>query len=280
MATEEKGKAMNHPIGSALLAGMMAFVLLTGCTATSAPTSESTSQPVAQAVVGEAENSSSSSADEAANPPASSADIPPQTTEEPKPEQTQREPIVYAEGRIADNGDALFEVPGELDADHFRSFALNLTIAIKSPLDSIENVDSETAFRLSRCMLECFYRTYPDICDQVVYRETHDGVIRNYTVIPVADFLDFTTTHLGLDTLDFFKNATPADDNVVRFDLEEDQILFVPSMERVASDFESGHVEIEDNIMRLYASSESKGERVYLFDISNGMEQYRLVRVD
>lgn len=271
---------MKHQFGSVLLAGMIAFVLLTGCTATSAPTSESTSQPVDQSVIGEAGNSFSSSPGETANPSASSADIPPQATEEPKPEQTQCEPIVYAEGRIADNGDALFEVPSELDANRFRNFALNLTIAIQSPLDSIENVDSETAFRLSRCMLECFYRTYPDICDQVVYRETHDGVIRNYTVIPVADFLDFTATHLGLDTLDFFKNAIPVDDNVVRFDLEEDQILFVPSMESVASDFDLGHVEIEDNIMRLYASSESRNERVYIFDISNGIDQYRLVRVD
>lgn len=49
------------------------------------------------------------------------------------------------------DGDGLFEVPGELDADDFRSFALYLTVAIQNPLDSIENADGETAFRLSRC---------------------------------------------------------------------------------------------------------------------------------
>ena len=76
--------------------------------------------------------------------------------------------------------------------------------------------------------------------------------MRNYTVIPVSDFLDFTATHLGLDTLDLFKSAIPEDDDVVRFDLEEGQILFVPSMESAASEFDAGHVEIEDNVMRLY----------------------------
>ena len=148
------------------------------------------------------------------------------------------------------------------------------------PLDSIENADGETAFRLSRCMLEYFCTTHPDIYDQIVYRETHDGFMRNYTVIPVSDFLDFTATHLGLDTLDLFKSAIPEDDDVVRFDLEEGQILFVPSMESAASEFDAGHVEIEDNVMRLYANSESKGNRVYVFDISDGIDQYRLIRVD
>lgn len=187
---------------------------------------------------------------------------------------------VYQEGKIAVGGDGLFEVPSELDADDFRSFALYLTDAIQNPLDSIESADSEIAFRLSRCMLEYFCTTRPDICDQVVYRETHAGFMRNYTVIPVSDFLDFTATHLGLDTLDFFESAIPEDDDVVRFDLEEGQILFVPSMESAASEFDSGHVEIEDTVMCLYARSESKGNRIYVFDISDGIDQYRLIRVD
>ena len=129
-------------------------------------------------------------------------------------------------------------------------------------------------------VLAYFCTTHPDIYDQIVYRETHDGFMRNYTVIPVSDFLDFTATHLGLDTLDLFKSAIPEDDDVVRFDLEEGQILFVPSMESAASEFDAGHVEIEDNVMRLYANSESKGNRVYVFDISDGIDQYRLIRVD
>ena len=91
---------------------------------------------------------------------------------------------------------------------------------------------------------------------------------------------DITATHLGLDTLDLFKSAIPEDDDVVRFDLEEGQILFVPSMESAASEFDAGHVEIEDNVMQLYANSESKGNRVYVFDISDGIDQYRLIRVD
>ena len=129
-------------------------------------------------------------------------------------------------------------------------------------------------------MLECFYRTHPGIWDQVVYRKGPDGYVRNYTVIPISDFLDFTATHLGLDTLDFFKNAIPADDGIVRFDEENNEILFVPSLERTVSGFDLGHVEIEGDLMRLYASSESKGECVYVFDISNSIDQYLLVSVD
>lgn len=34
------------------------------------------------------------------------------------------------------------------------------------------------------------------------------------------------------------------------------------------------------NVMRLYANSESNGNRVYVFDISDGIDQYRLIRVD
>lgn len=263
---------MKRQIGTMLLSCVLSAALLGGCAITIAPASEA----AAQSTIDNDEPSSSSFPDG----PASPTGTPSPTAVEPTPESTRSEPVVYAPGRIADDGDALFEVPDGLDADHFHNFALYLTIAIKSPLESIENADSETAFRLSRCMLECFYRTHPDICDQVVYREAPDGCVRNYTEIPLSDFLDFTATHLGLDTLDYFKNAIPAEDEVVRFDEENDQILFVPSLESIASDFDVGHVEREGDLLRLYASSESKGECVYVFDISNSMDQYLLVRVD
>ena len=263
---------MKRQIRTMLLSCVLSAALLGGCAITIAPASEA----AAQSTIDNDEPSSSSFPDG----PASPTGTPSPTAVEPTPESTRSEPVVYAPGRIADDGDALFEVPDGLDADHFHNFALYLTIAIKSPLESIENADSETAFRLSRCMLECFYRTHPDICDQVVYREAPDGCVRNYTVIPLSDFLDFTATHLGLDTLDFFKNAIPAEDEVVRFDEENDQILFVPSLESIASDFDVGRVEREGDLLRLYASSESKGECVYVFDISNSMDQYLLVRVD
>lgn len=237
---------------------VMCAVLLSGCTITATSVSEAASQPAAQSTIDGDKTSASSSPDASPQP----------------------ETVVYAPGRIAADGDALFEVPSEINADCFRTFTLYLTIAVQDPLESIKNVDDETAFRLSRCMLECFYRTRPDICDQVVYREAPDGFVRNYTVIPISDFLDFTATHLGLDMLDFFKNAIPADDEVVRFDEENNQILFVPSLEKAASDFDSGQLEIEGNLMFLYASSESKGECVYVFDISNNINQYLLVRVD
>lgn len=271
---------MKHQIGVVLLSCVMSTLLLSGCTFTSVPLSESASQSADQSVIGEDYNSSPGSTGTSANQSASPVSTPANGAAESKPEQTPSEPIVYKEGKIMVDGDGLFEVPGELDADDFRSFALYLTVAIQNPLDSIENADGETAFRLSRCMLEYFCTTHPDIYDQIVYRETHDGFMRNYTVIPVSDFLDFTATHLGLDTLDLFKSAIPEDDDVVRFDLEEGQILFVPSMESAASEFDAGHVEIEDNVMRLYANSESKGNRVYVFDISDGIDQYRLIRVD
>lgn len=271
---------MKRKTGSILLSCVMGAALLSGCTITISPASESASKPAVQSAIDNGDISSSEVSDASANQPASSSGTPEPTTVPPTPEQTQSDPVVYAEGRIAADGDALFEVPSGIDADRFRRFALYLTIAIQGPIDSIENVDNKTAFRLSRCMLEFFYATHPDICAQVVYREAPDGFVRNYTVIPLSDFLDFTATHLGLDTLDFFKNAIPADDEVVRFDEENNQILFVPSMERAASDFDVGHVEIEGNLMRLYAVSESKGECVYVFDISNNIDQYLLVRVD
>ena len=78
----------------------------------------------------------------------------------------------------------------------------------------------------------------------------------------------------------FIEGAKEAGHEVVRFDEENDQILFVPSLESIASDFDVGHVEREGDLLRLYASSESKGECVYVFDISNSMDQYLLVRVD
>ena len=258
----------------------MSTLLLSGCTFTSVPLSESASQSADQSVIGEDYNSSPGSTGTSANQSASPVSTPANGAAESIPEQTPSEPIVYKEGKIMVDGDGLFEVPGELDADDFRSFALYLTVAIQNPLDSIENADGETAFRLSRCMLECFYRTHPGIWDQVVYLKGPDGYVRNYTVIPISDFLDFTATHLGLDTLDFFKNAIPADDGIVRFDEENNEILFVPSLERTVSGFDLGHVEIEGDLMRLYASSESKGECVYVFDISNSIDQYLLVSVD
>ena len=261
---------MKYQFASILLACMMCTMLLNGCTSAISPTAADLEEQ------GNPSSGESTSTESTASP----ASTPAQATGEPSQGQTQLEPIVYAEGKIAVDGDGLFEVPCELDADDFRSFALYLTVAIQNPLDSIESADSETAFRLSRCMLEYFCTAHPDICDQIVYRETHDGFIRNYTVIPVSDFLEFTASHLGLDTLDFFESAIPEDDGVVLFDLEEDQILFVPSMESAASDFDSGHVEIEDTVLRLYVSSESKGNRVYVFDISDGIDQYRLMRVD
>ena len=223
---------MKRQIGTMLLSCVLSAALLGGCAITIAPASEA----AAQSTIDNDEPSSSSFPDG----PASLTGTPSPTAVEPTPESTRSEPVVYAPGRIADDGDALFEVPDGLDADHFHNFALYLTIAIKSPLESIENADSETAFRLSRCMLECFYRTHPDIWDQVVYREEPDGYVRNYTVIPISDFLDFTATHLGLDTLYFFKNAIPADDAIVRFDEESNEILFVPSLESTVSDFETG----------------------------------------
>lgn len=267
---------MIRKTGSILLSCALGAALLGGCAITIAPTSEATSQPAAQSTIDNDEASSSSFPAQ----PVSPTGTPSPTAVEPTPESTQLEPVVYAPGRIADEGDALFEVPDGLDADYFHNFALYLTIAIKSPLESIENADSETAFRLSRCMLECFYRTHPDIWDQVVYREAPDGCVRNYTVIPISDFLNFTATHLGLDTLDFFKNAIPADDAIVRFDEESNEILFVPSLESTVSDFETGHVEVEGSTMCLCASSESKGERVYIFDISDGIDQYRLIKIN
>ena len=263
---------MKRQIGTMLLSCVLSAALLGGCAITIAPASEA----AAQSTIDNDEPSSASFPDG----PASPTGTPSPTAVEPTPESTRSEPVVYAPGRIADDGDALFEVPDGLDADHFHNFALYLTIAIKSPLESIENADSETAFRLSRCMLECFYRTHPDIWDQVVYREEPDGYVRNYTVIPISDFLDFTATHLGLDTLDFFKNAIPADDAIVRFDEESNEILFVPSLESTVSDFETGHVEVEGSTMCLCASSESKGERVYIFDISDGIDQYRLIKIN
>ena len=271
---------MKRKTGGILLSCVMGAALLSGCASTIAPVSESASHPTAQSAVDSADGASSEGSNAPADQPVSPAFTPAPATVPPRPEQTQSDPVVYAEGKIAADGDALFEVPGGMDADRFRSFALCLTVAIQSPIDSIENADDKTAFRLSRCMLECFYRTHPDICDQVVYREAPDGCVRNYTVIPLSDFLDFTATHLGLDTLDFFKNAIPAEDEVVRFDEENGQILFVPSLESIASDFDIGHVEREGDLLRLYASSESKGECVYVFDISNSMDQYLLVRVD
>lgn len=271
---------MKRKTGSILLSCVMGAALLSGCTITIAPASEFASQSAPQSVIDNDEISSSEVSKAPTNQPVSPADTPAPATVNPTPERTQSELVVYAEGKIAADGNALFEAPGKIDTNRFRIFAFYLTIALQSPIDSVENVDDETAFRLSRCMLECFYITRPDICDQVVYCDAPDGFVRNYTVIPISAFLDFTATHLGLDTLDFFKNAIPIDDEIVRFDSEGDRILFVPSMESAASDFDTGHVEIEGDIMRLYASSESNGERVYVFDVSDGINQYRLVRVD
>ena len=145
---------MKRKTGSILLSCVMGAALLSGCTITATSVSEAASQPAAQSMIDGDKTSASSS------PDASTATIPPQS-----------ETVVYTPGRIAADGDALFEVPSEINADHFHNFALYITVAIQNPIDSIENVDDKTAFRLSRCMLECFYRTHPGIWDQVVYRK-------------------------------------------------------------------------------------------------------------
>ena len=143
---------MKRKTGSILLSCALGAVLLGGCAITIAPASE----VAAQSTIDNDEPSSSSFPDG----PASPTGTPSPTAVEPTPESTRSEPVVYAPGRIADDGDALFEVPDGLDADYFHNFALYITVAIQNPIDSIENVDDKTAFRLSRCMLECFYAIF------------------------------------------------------------------------------------------------------------------------
>src|SRR5699024_11070451 len=117
------GISMKRQIGTMLLSCVLSAALLGGCAITIAPASEA----AAQSTIDNDEPSSSSFPDG----PASPTGTPSPTAVEPTPESTRSEPVVYAPGRIADDGDALFEVPDGLDADHFHNFALYLTIAIK-----------------------------------------------------------------------------------------------------------------------------------------------------
>ena len=137
---------MVRKIGSILLSCALGAALLSGCTITIAPTSEATSQPAAQSTIDNDEASSSSFPAQ----PVSPTGTPSPTAVEPTPESTRSEPVVYAPGRIADDGDALFEVPDGLDADYFHNFALYITVAIQNPVDSILQMDFSLSIIPSR----------------------------------------------------------------------------------------------------------------------------------
>lgn len=201
-----------------------------------------------------------------------------QPTMAPEPSPKPAETAVYAPGAVMLKDEGLFETPPGLDADEFHTFAYYLTIALPDPVETIGEADSKAAFRLSRCMLDCFYGIYPDACSEVVYLE-QDGMIRNYNVIPAGDFVAFTAARLGIGDLAFFESAIPAEDMVVRFEADAGRILLVPAMEYLESDFDSAHVEVESEELRLIAETEDGGERMYVFDIAQGIDQYRLLRV-
>ena len=129
-----------------------------------------------------------------------------QPTMAPEPSPKPAETAVYAPGAVMLKDEGLFETPPGLDADEFHTFAYYLTIALPDPVETIGEADSKAAFRLSRCMLDCFYGIYPDACSEVVYLE-QDGMIRNYNVIPADDFVAFTAAHLGIGDLALHESA-------------------------------------------------------------------------
>lgn len=182
--------------------------------------------------------------------------------------------IVYKKGPIGPGDGEHLEIPAGLDEGEVTKFVNYLTIAIAAPLSNTSEMDANTAFRFSRCMLEFYYETHPESCSQTVEVVPGSGDV--YNIIPASDFLAFTATHFGIDDISFFQKAVPADDRIVVFQIEDGNILLIPSLEAVSSDFRAGFFTVENANLYLQAESADLGVLTYCFDISNGLENYRL----
>lgn len=185
--------------------------------------------------------------------------------------------IVYKEGPIGPGSGDYLEIPAGLNEEEMSEFVNCLTIAIKAPLSSVNEMDADTAFRFTRNMISFYCETHPDTCSRTV--ELVPGSGRVYSIIPMTDFLAFTSTHFGIDDISSFQNSIPAEDRIVVFQPEEGNILLIPSLEYVASDFETGCFTVEDTTMYLQVEAADLGTLTYCFDISNGLENYRLTSV-
>ncbi|EJX01964.1 hypothetical protein EVA_09930, partial [gut metagenome] len=164
--------------------------------------------------------------------------------------------MVYKEGKIQypseETLSELFELPDGIDAEAFYFWSEFLTMGIKGPLESMDQMDEVTAHFFVRNMLEYYrFRKFPGglLDAPIIYRTDSEGRVDSYTSIPVSDFLDFTTRRFGLDDIQFFQAAIPPEDTVVRFELDQNQILVVPATEWYSSDFKTGHIEIQDSVM-------------------------------
>lgn len=254
-----------------VLISLACMIVLVGCSHTNVNSVQS-SQPQ------DASESTVSSYSDASNAPSSvsapSSDVL-NTSSQPSSGTTQKS--VYKEGPIGPGDGNHLEVPAGLNEEEMSAFVNHLTIAIKSPLSSVNEMDAETAFLFSRNMISFYYETHPDICSQTMELEPGSG--RVYSIIPVSDFLAFTSTHFGIDDISFFQNSIPANDRIVVFQPENGNILMIPSLEYVASDFKTGFFTVEDTTMYLQAEADDLGVLTYCFDISDGIENYRLTSV-
>lgn len=277
--------------GKSILIGALCTVLLTSCAIT---TNTNDSQESINPNTNSTINTPDSQQEESGIMGNSSASVPteeasqsttqPATSTQTKSDISIEQPttLVYKEGNIRypteENRSELFELPDGIDSQAFYNLSEFLTIAIKSPLASIDQMDEETAHRFARTMMEYYIQMHPYLRDQMVIRM--DGKItETFSSIPVSDFLDFTTRRFGVDDIQFFQNAIPPEDTVVRFELDQEQILVVPAMDSIASEFKTGHVEIQDSVLTFYAQSETLGELKYNFDISNGIDEFQLINV-
>ena len=243
----------------AALAAALCLCLLAGCAGSAAPAS---STPPA------------GSASTAQTQPAGSA---PSVSTAPSSALPVTADGVYRQGDIGPVSEDSFDVPPGLDQADFSLFSYFLTIAIQSPLNSLDEMDEATAFRFARCMIEFFYMANPALCDQTIELTPNSGV--RYSIIPLTEFLGFTAEHFGIEDISFFQNAIPATDTIVLFRPEMDQILLIPAMEWLASDFKTAYLSVEGSAMRLCAHSDELGDLQYNFDISGGLGSYFLVDV-
>ncbi len=253
------------------LASLLCMMILAGCSHTDGSSMQSSRTPDSSKSMAIYTPGTASFASSADTPLSAAA------TPSVQPAQDAAQNIVYKKGSIGPGDGDHLEIPAGLDEDEIAKFVNYLTIAIVAPLSNVNEMDADTAFRFSRCMLEFYYETHPESCARTV--EIVPGSGDNYNIIPASDFLAFILTHFGIDDIAFFQKSIPDNDRIVKFQMEEGNILLIPSLEAISSDFKTGFFTVENGTLYLQAESADLGILTYCFDISNGLENYRLTWV-
>lgn len=185
------------------------------------------------------------------------------------------EAIFYGGGSLM--GSNAFTLPEVLETSNFRNFFFWLETAVNNPVASIYSLDANEQSVLAYNMLQCFYFNNQDKYTMTQMIETNiDGSIHQlvYTHIPVADFLQFAQTHLGINDPSFFTEALDGAHYSVLLNEDHSEILMIPLMEPPIGIFQHFSASLHKNVLSIYAQSTEGFKLKYNFDISAGMNSY------